>query len=44
MIVTVVFPLLRLIRRYSWATHAQVAGAACAAGVGVYWFAERIPL
>jgi hydrogenase/urease accessory protein HupE len=44
MIVAVVFPLLLFIRRYSWGTHAQVAGAACAAGIGVYWFAERMPL
>jgi hydrogenase/urease accessory protein HupE len=44
LIVAVVFPLLLLIRRFRWGTHAQVAGAACAAGIGVYWFVERIPL
>lgn len=44
MIVAVVFPLLLLIRRARWGMHAQAAGAACAAGIGLFWFAERIPL
>jgi hypothetical protein len=44
LIVATLFPLLLLIRRYGWSAAAQAGAASAAAAIGVFWFAERLPL
>ncbi|MET9734642.1 HupE/UreJ family protein [Streptomyces sp. NPDC006458] len=41
-IVLVVFPLVLLARRYSWATVVQAAAAAVVGFIGLVWFLERV--
>ncbi|NIJ10550.1 hypothetical protein FHU38_000894 [Saccharomonospora amisosensis] len=42
LIITVVFPLLLLIRRRDWSKHAQPVAAGMAATFGLFWFVERL--
>jgi HupE / UreJ protein len=42
LIVLALFPALLLIRRYRWSPLAHGAAGACAAAVGLFWFAERL--
>lgn len=42
LVIAVVFPCLLLLRRRDWSTHAQLATAAVAAALGLFWFVERL--
>jgi hypothetical protein len=42
LIVTSVFPLLLLARRFRWSVPAHVAATGVAAAFGLFWFAERL--
>jgi len=42
LIVVALFPALLLIRRYRWSPVVHTGAAACAAGLGLLWFVERL--
>lgn len=42
LVIAVVFPCLLHLRKRDWSTHAQLATAAVAAAVGMFWFVERL--
>jgi hypothetical protein len=42
LIIVALFPALLLVRRYRWSPVAHTGAAACAAGLGLLWFVERL--
>jgi hypothetical protein len=42
LIVLAVFPVLLLVRRLEWSPFAHAGAAACAGGIGLLWFFERL--